>query len=441
MRTLYRPVSVVLALVAISGPAVASTWSVRLDDSTTYTTSIERTSSGDIVASSPYRQSPGTLVFALNPYGDVIWSSLLSLSGVYGSSSAIVRPSADGGLCVATSFYPFNEGSSAWLAKLDATGAIVWQRTWTGGAGGVTTNDVVAAADGGCVLVGSVFAANELKLWVLRADAGGSTVWSNTISNAGVSGVRALALANGDLLAMATSTSSGAGVATLVVRLRPDGSIVWQRTLNGPAIVRLTALATTASGDILLGGTLGNRGQGAGQSGALLVRLNAQGALLGSRLYRGPYEINGIVATANGGIALVGNIFNVADRFPQFEDGFVIVTDATGAPVFATVHGGPGQDGLNAIIESGDGGFLTAGMGSPSADLGPRTLVEKLDAYGLLGAPCDRIAPIVVDSDARPITSRPSSAVIASFAPPSSSFLVTSAVIHIAPSSLVCAAP
>jgi len=440
MRSPFRVVIGAAVLLRLGTLAHASTWSVRLDDSTFYTRAIERVPSGGMVTSSPYRLSPGILVVGLDESGEVIWQSLLSRPAGTQGSDAVIRPSADG-YFAATNIGLFNEPENAWLAKLDASGGILWQRTLTGGAGFTSAHDVVALADGGCLLLGSLFSDGVEKLWVMRVDASGATEWSETMDNAGIVGGAARELANGDFVLTAQSTGPGAGISGLVIRLRPDGSIAWQRSINGPTAVDLPALATTASGDILVGGSLGNLGQGGGRSGALLVRLNAEGTLLGSRLYRGYLTINGIAATADGRIALAGNVLSAPDPFQQWEDGFVIIADATGTPLAASTHGGPGQDGINAIVESGDGGFLLAGLDAADAASRPYALVQKVDAWGAVGSACARISPRVIEVDTRPITARPSSAVVAPFAPTASPLALTNVVVDPVGADLVCAAP
>ena len=419
------------------------TWSVLLFGSQS-PSMIDRIPSGGVVTSSftAYPDPYGTLIVALDDRGDLMWHSVLLPPGG-GGGEAIIRPSADGGYCAVSTFYPAGS-ANAWLGKLDAVGRIVWQRAWAGGTGAAYAEDVVALADGGCLFVGLILR-DDVALWVMRTDPSGTTVWSETIDAPGIEGRgRARLLANGDFVLTALSVRGGSD-SGLVVRLRPDGSIVWQRAIDGPTGVRLQAVATTSSGEILVGGALWNPGEGSGQSGALLVRLSASGTLLDSRLYRGPLEIHSIAPKSDGGLALAGPVFRYAGRNRQWDNlqwdgGFIIVTDATGAPIAASTHGGPLWDSLSSIIESADGGLMVAGMGS-SSTASLRLLVEKTDAWGFVGAACPRIAPRAIDVDASPIVVRPSSAHVAPFTPTPSPLLITNGDTTPPGTELLCSAP
>jgi hypothetical protein len=68
-------------------------------------------------------------------------------------------------------------------------------------------------------------------------------------------------------------------------------------------------------------------------------------------------------------------------------------------------------------------------------------LVEKLDASGAIGSACARIAPRVIDIDARPITVRPSSMVVAPFTPGTSPLVFTNGVVTPVAAELLCVAP
>src|SRR5512144_2231236 len=133
MRSPFKFVIGVAVLFELGTLLHASTWSVRLDDSTFYARAVERVPSGGVVTSSPYRLSPGILVVGFDDSGDVIWQSLLSRPAATNGSDAVIRPSADG-YFAATNIGLLDQPENAWLAKLDAAGGILWQRTLTGGA-------------------------------------------------------------------------------------------------------------------------------------------------------------------------------------------------------------------------------------------------------------------------------------------------------------------
>jgi len=443
MRSPFRFTLAAVTLLGLSTFVLGSTWSVRFDNSTAYGTSITRAPSGGIVVTAQQYVSGGTLIVGLEDAGNVIWHNVLLAPAGSGGGNLSIDPTADGGYCAVKSvdLAGGQTGSSnAWLAKLDAVGNIVWQRAWNGGAGFARPVDVVAMADGGCLLVGQTQVGDVAAAWVLRADASGATLWSETIDTPAFdSGMKAKLLPSGDVVIdVSSSRLSSPNGAGLIIRLRPNGSIVWQRSLEGPNTVLPYPLTTTASGDILIGAALVNPGKGSGQEGGALVRLSAQGELLGSRFYPGLPQINGIAVAADGRIALAGGLYVFDGRFYQPDDGYIVITDANGDPIAASAHGGPGQDQLMAIADGGDGEFLVTGFSSSSTDRHP-LLVEKTDSSGLAGPGCSRIIPRSVDT--RPITARPSSAVLAPLTLPASPLVLANSLENAPSTELVCSAP
>ena len=417
--------------------ASAATWANRFDFAGNGP-AIDRVPSGGFVTAAVNRTSPGIIVIRLDADGNAVWqSSLLRTPATAGQCEPIVRSSADGGFCLAGCATPLGDTSNVVLAKLDAAGVIVWQRSFSAGAASAFSQDVVGLADGGCLLAGSLGLADTNKSWVLRADASGATVWSQTLDTPGIElDFRATEAANGDLLFASGTLRSGWNPSGLVIRLGPDGSVRWLRAVDGPAGVDFTAIAVTAAGEILVAGEIGNHGQGGGKSGALLVRLDAQGTLLGSRTYRGPYRFEAIAADSSGRIALAGQTFEAG----QLADGLFVVADATGAPIALSTHGGSGMDGLSSVVVDGEGGYAASGVGAESELGTPSLLVERVDASGLIGAGCPWSVPRAADVDTRPVTVRSTSLVIAPFAP-SASTLSLSNVAGAAARRLVCFAP
>ena len=424
-------------MLAFATSASAATWAVRFDVPAGSGETVERTSTGGFVTASVNQVPPGILVVALEANGSPAWQQFLAPSGDIVRSAPILRSSGDGGYFVAATVAEIGHPQSAWLAKLDAVGGILWQRTSSAPEGSVQGPDVIRLGDGGCLLVTIIGSSDSSKLWVMRVDAVGGTVWSKTLDAPGNDlGARAIELPGGDLVLAGAAYRSGTNAGGLVVRLGSDGSVRWQRAVEGPAGVELFAVAGTSTGEILAAGKIGNRGR-SGQSGALLVRLSAQGGLNGSRVIRGPYQFNGVVSDSDGRIGLAGQSFKDDD----FDDGLIVVTDAAGAPIAASTHGGAGRNGLEAIALDGEGGYVVSGFGSEDPAAGPFPLVERIDAAGLIGSGCPWSVPTSVDLDARPLVVRTTSVVVAPFVPAPSPLGFSSGSIAPVPQHSVCSVP
>jgi hypothetical protein len=96
-----------------------------------------------------------------------------------------VRQTSDGGYIVAGSTYSFGAGSSdLWVLKLDASGNVIWQKTY-GGTGFENAGSVEQTADGGYIVAGSTssFGDANSHAWVLRLDASGHIIWQRTFAS------------------------------------------------------------------------------------------------------------------------------------------------------------------------------------------------------------------------------------------------------------------
>lgn len=105
-----------------------------------------------------------------------------SYGGVGRDGASSVQQTTDGGYIVAGSTDSFSAGSNdAWVFKLDASGIIVWQKTY-GGAGNDNASWIQQTSDGGYIVAGytSSYGAGGIDAWVLKLDSTGNVVWQRT---------------------------------------------------------------------------------------------------------------------------------------------------------------------------------------------------------------------------------------------------------------------
>ena len=153
-------------------------------------------------------------------------------------------------------------GSEARMQKFDATGTLVWDRTFLPSGGDGTFWDAAAFPGGGAVAVGRSEAGPLLQ----RVDAGGTARWASTVVPAlGASTIlqRVAVDAAGNVYAAGTRVGATPGVDDIVMaRFDADGGLAWMRTRPGVAPGRgtathdmVTALAVDAGGNAIVAGT------------------------------------------------------------------------------------------------------------------------------------------------------------------------------------------
>ncbi|MEL6477502.1 MAG: hypothetical protein AAFR17_09250 [Pseudomonadota bacterium] len=179
-------------------------------------------------------------------------------------------------------------GSDGWIIRTDAQGRMINERV-LGGPGDDRIRSVASLADGGYLLVGE--SASESRggddLWVLRAGSDGEILWQRRFGGAGDDrGYDVIALSDGGM-AIAGQSWIGPqrGYDLWILRLDPDGSLLWERTLDTDRFEMATALVETPAGDLAIIGTVGVNGTLSDDLWA--ATLSADGDLLWSARHGG----------------------------------------------------------------------------------------------------------------------------------------------------------
>jgi len=207
--------------------------------------------------------------------GTVLWQK--TYGGTDIDRPADVIETSDGDLVVAGTSYSFQVvglSQDAWIARLDSSGAILWQYAY-----GTATDDYVSAiietSDGGLVVVGSTGATSILDpqdAWIMKLDEDGDILWqkrflgtaTETETFADVAEV-----AQSNLIAVGRTESHGAGGSDLLlVALDPEGNLPRCDVLTDWTATRaVTSVVPVVSGDVPpttdgfpSSGTLGGRG-------------------------------------------------------------------------------------------------------------------------------------------------------------------------------------
>jgi len=365
------------------------------------------------------------LVEKLDATGNVVWSRVYS-SGSGDRESVIykVRQTSDGGFIAAGTFRNADSNSGAWILKLDASGAVRWQRKLgPGGPSGTTVRHaffeaVHPAADGGYVAAGEIMSYErnsfgDYGVLVVKVDPSGNVVWQREFSTFDADGVptssdRAFAIIptpdGGSLVGGSWNTTSLPGTCcrgALLMKLAASGTVEWQKAYHGGvqcssigytscsavgADVR-SLHATPDGGYVLAGDT-----QLAGGTGVPLVpwlaKVDASGNLLWQYAYYGGAGSAQYFASAdlasNGGHLAVGFTSNNTDSKGEL---FAVKTDSEGLVGGCTqmIHPAP-------PLTTVDSGLATFSPGLPvqataAAQAGVPSTAQST-SIGITGSPC-----------------------------------------------------
>ncbi len=183
---------------------------------------LEATSDGGFIATGQHEGNGSAggcdiYVYRVDPCGNNLWYKLYGTPGTEGGKS--IKQTADGGFII-TGHYGNNQG---FLLKIDGKGNVEWAKTYSG------TNWIMYAeetANGDFVCIGH---ANNLS--VFRTNKRGDVLWARAIPNIGNMCFYISELPNGDFIFPSSNGLPGKDVA--ITRIRSNGDIVYSRLIGG----------------------------------------------------------------------------------------------------------------------------------------------------------------------------------------------------------------
>lgn len=370
----------------------------------------------------------------LDANGDKVWDKSFGGDGDEFYYGLILRTTSDGGYILGgdsksgisgNKTTPNFGGYDYWVVKLDANGDKLWERT-LGGSGDDRLKDIQQTSDGGYVIGGdseSGVSGNKTSTnygasdyWVVKLDADGNKVWDKsyggTITSTFGDGNEFLTAlyqtSDGDYILAGTSSSGASGNKTStnfssqvwttdywVVKVDPDGNIIWDKSFGGDNFDSLGVFQRTSDGGYILGGASysgvsGNKSStNYGQSDYWIVMLDGNGEKVWDKSFGGNYFdfLNSIQQTSDGGYILAGQSASPPSgnkTSPYFTinggdyDAWIVKINANGNVVWDKSFGGTSNDGL--VAQQTSGGYLLYGWSS--SDISGNRTAPKLSDFG-----------------------------------------------------------
>ncbi len=353
------------------------------------------------------------------------------LGGNNGEYAFSIEPTTDGGYIVGgyteglnngdiMGFHGNNQSINDYLIfKLDATGAIQWQKC-LGGIYTETAAFIHQTADGGYIVAGSsnsvdcnIKSHNSLDYWIVKLDGNGETQWQKSYGGSKNEYAWGISLTNDGGYVVTGDTESNDGDVTgnhgardfWIIKIDGSGNLIWQKTLGGSGDDGSKSVEATADGGCIVTGTTeSNDGDVSGNHGTRdywVVKLSSTGSLQWQKCYGGSYfdEPWSIKLTQDGGYIVAGysssndgdvtgNHWSLA---PHFSDYWVVKLDVNGNLQWQKCYGGDKNEIAYYIKPTADGGYVVAG--SAESDNGDATCnagittdawIIKINSAGML---------------------------------------------------------
>jgi PKD repeat protein len=243
----------------------------------------------------------------LDSGGNILWQKEYS-SPTMLFERTFVTPLADGSLMADLVWVNESYEKKRVLAKLDAGGAIVWQKLFSVPSG-MYDGAFRPAPDGGYLFGGSFDAAPwpgsyKNDLLIAKGDSSGALSWQKTYAGERYDSLEYIFPADGGYF-FSGWTSSGTSDASLAGKVDHEGNLLWAKTYGGPEDYLFAGGGEIAGGH-LLQGTM-RTPSGEGQDPVWAVMVAEEGAILWQRAYGGSEGAHGALRGAgNGGLLLTG---------------------------------------------------------------------------------------------------------------------------------------
>ena len=299
-----------------------------------------------------------------------------------------------GGYVIAGETSSYGSGArDGMLVKLNASGEEIWSRP-IGGKEDDVFYDIQKAADGGYILAGETHSAegtspDQSDFWLVKTDAEGHVAWersygnlerslpSSTESTSDVAHA-VLQARNGDYV-LAGSSTGPPGSAVWLLRVSPNGRLLWSRNPGVASGAVAYDIAQTPDGGFALAGSSVSGAQG---SEALLIKTDSGGNTEWTQTFGERYneEARTLVLTGEGGYVLGGFTWSLGSGQSDY---WLVKANSEGIKQWERSFGGLARDSAHALIQTSDGGFALAGW-SESFSSGDRFWIIKTSSFGSL---------------------------------------------------------
>ncbi|HLP94669.1 MAG TPA: T9SS type A sorting domain-containing protein [Saprospiraceae bacterium] len=276
-------------------------------------------------------------------------------------------------------------GFDAWVVKLDSLGSIIWQKC-LGGSDKDEAWDVVQSQDGGFVVVGTTRSSDgdvtvnygSDDFWVVKLDATGNLLWQRSFGGSNSDEGRVISNTDdgGFIIAGRTSSVDGhisqtqGGMDFWVVKLNFEGKIEWDKNYGGTGIDWAEDLHQTRDGGYIISGiSRSSNGHAIGSHGLydfLVVKTDKDGEVEWTKVLGGSNEDYGrsILQTQDDGYAVCGMVQSSdgdAVGNDGLADAWVVKLNSSGELQWQKSLGGTQDESFYALAETSEGSLILAG--------------------------------------------------------------------------------
>lgn len=340
------------------------------------------------------------LTSTLCAFGQPVESWSRNYGGQLSDPGGAVKATSDGGYVLTSMTYSYGVGrGDLWLVKTDSNGSMQWNRTF-GGRNFDIGRSVQQTSDGGYVIAGSSqsYGAGRSNAWLIKADKNGTEQWNRTFGGRGTDEATSIQQTDdGGYIFTGFTSSYGIGGDVWLVRTDSSGHELWNRTFGKSSSDHGWSLIQARDGGFVVAGDLDSYvphndnpdlGSNTGSdTDAWLIKTDKNGMEQWNTVIKSAMDdsAKSVQQTRDGGFILTG--YTKANLYQDNAVSKVLLSKVAGngTEEWRKVFDGKSGSGRNegqAVLQTGEEGFIIAGYTTSYGDSSGDALVIKTDLKG-----------------------------------------------------------
>jgi len=277
--------------------------------------SVQQTSDGGYIITGNSRWSTSLsdmVLIKTDASGNVIWTKTFGGSSRY-DDGRCVQQTTDGGYIIAGRTDTYGQLTDVYLVKTDASGNLEWQQV-NNGSGHEDGNYVEQTSDGGFIVVGYTLriGTSSDDVYLIKTDATGNFQWEQIFGGTSYGeddrGYAVQQISGGGYIITGRTRSYGAvGNDIWLVKTDANGNTLWTKTFGGSASDLAFFVQQTNDGGFIITGHTNSFG--AGGYDVWLIKTDANGNTLWTKTFGGSADdlAFSVQQTNDGGYIVAGH--------------------------------------------------------------------------------------------------------------------------------------
>jgi hypothetical protein len=339
-------------------------------------------------------------ILKLGETGNIVWQK--GFSGIASYAPSIVRDvkqTKDSGFVVIADINVPSNGLNYGILKLDSLGNLQWQKNYGGNIDDIP-GEIIETLDGGYLIAGASNShisgdKSEFNIgypnstardyWVLKLDSQGNLQWENTIGGTLVDeAFSAVQFSDSTYLLIGGSSSEIFADKTVaskgsydywLVKLRTDGSIIWDKSIGGSGSDFPWSSALLNNNEVVIAGASESGISGDktdinyGLTDFWIVKIDSSGNIIWQNTMGGggsdvAFDVSG---NADQSIMVCGRTNSnqsatKAENLMGGTDCWVMKLSASGNTLWENSIGGTGLDDARSVVQANDGGYVMSAI-------------------------------------------------------------------------------